>query len=117
MVQHERPERRTGHRFREGGGRYSVAFVAVNAKQAEDWNGASGRHFIEQRERHERMRGRLTRRLLAAAQTRDGANFSIWVRLRRYDHPRSTSHPQRARSRRRLVPGPGSRSTPARGCC
>jgi hypothetical protein len=41
-------------------GRYSVAFVAVNAEQAEDWNGASGRHFIEQRERHERMLGRLT---------------------------------------------------------
>jgi hypothetical protein len=33
-------------------GRCSVAFVAVNAEQAEDWNGASGREFIEQRERH-----------------------------------------------------------------
>ena len=30
-------------------GRCSVAFVAVNAEQAEDWNGASGREFIEQR--------------------------------------------------------------------
>jgi hypothetical protein len=29
-----------------------VAFVAVNAEQAEDWNGASGREIIEQRERH-----------------------------------------------------------------
>jgi len=49
-----------------------VAPVAVNAEQAEDWNGASGRHFIEQRERHERMRDRLTARLLAAAEIRDG---------------------------------------------
>jgi hypothetical protein len=32
-----------------------VAFVAVNTEQAEDWNGASGREFIEQRDRHERM--------------------------------------------------------------
>jgi SAM-dependent methyltransferase len=51
-----------------------VAFVAVNAEQAEDWNGASGREFIEQRERHERMLGRLTARLLAAAQIQDGEN-------------------------------------------
>ena len=51
-----------------------MAFVAVNAEQAEAWNGASGRHFIEQRERHERMRGRLTARLLAAAQIQDGEN-------------------------------------------
>jgi SAM-dependent methyltransferase len=51
-----------------------VSFVAVNAEQAENWNGASGRHFIEQRERHERMRGRLTARLLAAAQIQDGEN-------------------------------------------
>lgn len=55
-------------------GRCSVAFVAVNAAQAEDWNGASGRHFIEHRERWERMRGRLTARLLAAAQIQDGEN-------------------------------------------
>jgi SAM-dependent methyltransferase len=48
--------------------------MAVNAEQAEDWNGASGRHFIEQRERWERMRGRLTARLLAAAQIQDGEN-------------------------------------------
>ncbi|MDQ2815931.1 MAG: hypothetical protein M3Z75_29845 [Actinomycetota bacterium] len=41
--------------------------MAVNADQAEDWNGASGRQFIEQRERHERMLGRLTARLLSAA--------------------------------------------------
>jgi hypothetical protein len=45
-----------------------VAFVAVNAEQAEDWNGASGREFIEQRERHQRMLGRLTARLLAATE-------------------------------------------------
>jgi SAM-dependent methyltransferase len=51
-----------------------VPFVAVNAEQAEDWNGASGREFIEQRERHERMLSRLTARLLAAAQIRDGEN-------------------------------------------
>jgi SAM-dependent methyltransferase len=51
-----------------------VTFVAVNAEQAEDWNGASGREFIEQRERHERMLGRLTARLLAAAQIHDGEN-------------------------------------------
>jgi SAM-dependent methyltransferase len=51
-----------------------VAFVAVNAEQAEDWNGASGREFIEQRERHERMLGRLTARLLAAARIQDGEN-------------------------------------------
>ena len=55
-------------------GRCSVAFVAVNAEQAEDWNGASGRHFIEQRERHERMLGRLTARLLAGVQIQDGEN-------------------------------------------
>ena len=51
-----------------------MAFVVVNAEQAEDWNGASGREFIEQRERHERMLGRLTARLLAAAQIQDGQN-------------------------------------------
>ena len=41
-------------------------------EQAEAWNGASGRHFVEQRERHERMRGRLTARLLGGAQIGDG---------------------------------------------
>jgi SAM-dependent methyltransferase len=46
--------------------------VAVNAEQAEDWNGASGREFIEQRERHEQMLGRLRARLLAAAAIQDG---------------------------------------------
>lgn len=51
-----------------------MSFVAVNAEQAEAWNGASGRHFIEQRERHERMRSRLTARLLAGAQIADGEN-------------------------------------------
>ena len=51
-----------------------MAFVAVNADQAEDWNGASGRQFIEQRERHEQMLGRLTARLLAAARIQDGEN-------------------------------------------
>jgi 2-polyprenyl-3-methyl-5-hydroxy-6-metoxy-1,4-benzoquinol methylase len=54
--------------------RHSVACVTVNAEQAEDWNGASGREFIEQRERHERMLGRLTARLLAGAQIEDGEN-------------------------------------------
>ena len=44
-----------------------MSFVAVNVEQAEDWNGASGREFIEQRERHEQMLGRLRARLLAAA--------------------------------------------------
>ena len=51
-----------------------MAFVAVNVEQAEDWNGASGWEFIEQRERHGRMLGRLTARLLAAAQIQDGEN-------------------------------------------
>jgi SAM-dependent methyltransferase len=58
---------RTAHRC-------SVASVAVNADQAEDWNGASGREFIEQRERHERMLDRLTARLLAAVRIQDGEN-------------------------------------------
>ena len=49
-----------------------MAFVAVNLEQSEDWNGASGREFIEQRERHERMLGRLRARLLAAAAIQDG---------------------------------------------
>jgi SAM-dependent methyltransferase len=57
-----------------GAGRCSVSFVAVNVEQTEAWNGASGRYFIEQRERHERMRGRLTARLLAAARIEDGEN-------------------------------------------
>src|SRR6201992_123717 len=52
----------------------TVSPVTVNAEQAKAWNGASGRHFIEQRERHERMRRRLTARLLAAAQIEDGEN-------------------------------------------
>jgi len=51
-----------------------VAVVAVNAEQAQDWNGASGREFIEQRERHERMLGRVKARLLAAARIQDGEN-------------------------------------------
>jgi SAM-dependent methyltransferase len=51
-----------------------VSFVAVNAEQAEAWNGASGRHFVEQRERHERMRARLTARLSASAHIEDGEN-------------------------------------------
>jgi SAM-dependent methyltransferase len=46
--------------------------VAVNTEQAEAWNGASGRHFVEERERHERMRSRLTARLLAGARIEDG---------------------------------------------
>jgi SAM-dependent methyltransferase len=52
-----------------------VAFVVVNAEQAEDWNGASGREFIEQRERHEQMLGRLRSRLLAAARIQDGESI------------------------------------------
>ena len=52
--------------------RCTVPSVAANAEQAEDWNGASGREFIEQRKRHERMLGRLRARLLTAAQIRDG---------------------------------------------
>ena len=52
-----------------------MAFVAVNAEQAEDWNGASGQEFIEQRERHEQMLGQLRARLLAAAQVQDGENI------------------------------------------
>ena len=51
-----------------------MPFVAVNAEQAEDWNGASGREFIEQHARHQRMLGRLTARLLAAARIRHGEN-------------------------------------------
>jgi hypothetical protein len=54
-----------------------VGYVAVNAEQAEDWNGASGREFIEQRERHERMLGRLTARLLAGARIQDGERASM----------------------------------------
>jgi SAM-dependent methyltransferase len=49
-----------------------VDFVAVNVEQAEDWNGVSGREFIEQRERHEQMLGPLRARLLAAARIQDG---------------------------------------------
>jgi SAM-dependent methyltransferase len=48
--------------------------VAVNAEQAGAWNGASGRYFIEQRERHERMRLPMTTRLLADARIEDGEN-------------------------------------------
>ena len=48
--------------------------MAVNAEQAEDWDGASGRQFIEQRGRHEQMLGRLTARLLAGARIQDGEN-------------------------------------------
>ena len=48
--------------------------MPVNAEQAEDWNGPSGRHFIEQRERHERMLGPLTAWLLAGAQIQAGDN-------------------------------------------
>lgn len=49
-----------------------MAYLPVNAEQSEDWNGASGQEFIEQRERQERMFDRLTARLLAAAQIQDG---------------------------------------------
>ena len=46
--------------------------MTANAQDADDWNGASGRHFVEQRVRWERMRSRMTTRLLAAAQIGDG---------------------------------------------
>ena len=49
-----------------------MACVTVNAEQAEDWNGASGQEFIDHRERHERMLGRLKARLLSAARIQDG---------------------------------------------
>lgn len=52
-----------------------MALVAVNAEQSENWNGASGQQFVDQRERRERMLGRLRARLLAAAQVRDGENL------------------------------------------
>lgn len=62
------PERGTQPAMKPGQvGSASVSFVAVNVEQADALNGASGRHFIEQRERHERMRDRLTARLLAGA--------------------------------------------------
>jgi cyclopropane fatty-acyl-phospholipid synthase-like methyltransferase len=48
--------------------------VAVNAEQAEEWNGPGGEHFTEQRERHERSLGRLRARLLGGAQIQDGEN-------------------------------------------
>ncbi len=48
--------------------------MAVNAEQDEDWNGASGRLFIAQHERWQRMRAGLTARLLAAARIQDGDN-------------------------------------------
>jgi len=41
-----------------------VGLAAVNAEHAPAWNGASGRYFTQQ---SERMRGRLTARLLGAA--------------------------------------------------
>ena len=52
-----------------------MSLVAVNAEQAEAWNRSSGRHFVEQRERWVRMRGRLTARLLVGAQIQDGENI------------------------------------------
>jgi hypothetical protein len=74
-VQHERTDGGSGTGPGRVAGRCSVVVVAVNAEQAEDWNGASGREFIEQRERHEQMLGRLRARLLAAAQIQDGENI------------------------------------------
>ena len=41
-------------------------------EQAAAWNGADGKHFVEERDRHERMRGGLTARLLAGARIEDG---------------------------------------------
>ena len=46
--------------------------MTANAEQAEGWNGATGRHFIEQHDHGVQMRGRLTARLLAAARIQDG---------------------------------------------
>jgi SAM-dependent methyltransferase len=48
--------------------------MAVNAEQAANWNGQSGQHFIDERERHERMRAGLTARLLSAARVDEGQN-------------------------------------------
>ena len=68
--------------------------MAVNAEQAEDWNGASGRHFIEQRERWERMRGRLTARLLASAQIQaDELTRQVRDRLVAYASPGGATMP------------------------
>jgi SAM-dependent methyltransferase len=55
-------------------GQCTVACVAVNAEQDEAWNGASGRLFVQQHERWQRMRAGLTARLLAAARIQDGEN-------------------------------------------
>lgn len=44
----------------------------LNAEEWQDWNGASGREFVEQRERFERMLGPLKARLLPAARIQDG---------------------------------------------
>ena len=53
-------------------GPHSVVLVTVNAEQAEDWNGASGREFVEERERHQLVLGPFRARLLAAAAIQDG---------------------------------------------
>ena len=75
------PNRASGTGPGRVAGRYSVSFVAVNAEQAEAWNGPSGRPFVEQRERWERMRGRLTARLLAGADPGRGERSRHRVRL------------------------------------
>jgi hypothetical protein len=90
----------------------SVSFLAVNVEQAEDWNGASGREFIEQ------MLGRLRARLLAAAQIEDGENVldigpSCGEMTILAARAAGSGHALGAD----LSPDPGSRSAAARGCC
>lgn len=46
--------------------------MAVNEEQAADWNGDSGREFVEQRERLARILGPFRERVLAAAEIQDG---------------------------------------------
>ena len=92
-----------------------MAFVAVNAEQAEDWNGASGREFIEQRERHEQMLGQLRARLLAAAQVQDGENIlDIGCGCGDTTIPAARATRSGHALWRRLLPHPGGRSAPAR---
>ena len=106
-LQDERTGRRAGHRSGQRRGLYSVAFVVVNAEQAEDWNAASGREFIEQRERHEQILDRLRARLLAAARIKDGESIlDIGCGCGDTTIPRGTRHSQRVRSRRRHLPHP-----------
>jgi ubiquinone/menaquinone biosynthesis C-methylase UbiE len=51
----------------KAGGKVADMSVAMNAVQAQRWNGDSGRHWIAHRERHATIRQRLTPHLLRAA--------------------------------------------------